>query len=196
MRHPPSSAKIRLSDADFCRVASKRTRACIFRVELDESEDTKKLTLTNKKIGNVLRFDAEDNTFALQPTIVTNIKGLGAISLDVTQITIGDVKKLRLHSASFRSVSSWLSIKRSVASLSRALRLALTGRMMSASPSVVTSSLVSLSMLSRSRIGRSMISPRLFPMVQSVFSMIAPPYQHRSNNSITVVVCRVKVEAA
>jgi len=42
-----------------------------FRVELDESEGSKKLKLTNKKTGDHLLFDAEENTVTLEATQVT-----------------------------------------------------------------------------------------------------------------------------
>lgn len=60
-----------------------------FRVELDESKDSKKLKLTNRKTGDFLEFDAEANTITLQGTTSITIKALGAISLEALNITIG-----------------------------------------------------------------------------------------------------------
>ena len=59
-----------------------------FRVELDESEGSKKLKLTNKKTGDHLLFDAEDNTITLEGTTAITIRAVGAISLEATQVTI------------------------------------------------------------------------------------------------------------
>jgi len=60
-----------------------------FRIELDESDKAKKLKLTNRKTGDFLLFDAEENTVTLQGTTAITIKAVGAISLEATQITIG-----------------------------------------------------------------------------------------------------------
>ncbi len=59
-----------------------------FRIELDETENHKKLKLTNKKTGDLLLFDAEDNTITLQGTTAVTIKAVGAISLEAPQVTI------------------------------------------------------------------------------------------------------------
>lgn len=60
-----------------------------FRIELDESEGEKKLKLTNRKTGDYLVFDAEENTVTLEGTTAITIKAVGAISLEAAQITIG-----------------------------------------------------------------------------------------------------------
>lgn len=60
-----------------------------FRIELDESKDAKKLKLTNRKTGDFLLFDAEENSVTLQGTTAITIKAVGAISLEATSITIG-----------------------------------------------------------------------------------------------------------
>jgi hypothetical protein len=60
-----------------------------FRVELDESEGSRKLKLTNRKTDDFLVFDAEDNTITLQGTTAITIRAVGAIALEATQITIG-----------------------------------------------------------------------------------------------------------
>jgi hypothetical protein len=59
-----------------------------FRIELDESEDARKLKLTNRKTGDYLLFDAEENSITLEGTTAITIKAVGAISLDATQVTI------------------------------------------------------------------------------------------------------------
>lgn len=60
-----------------------------FRIELDESEGARKLRLTNKKTGDRLLFDAEDNTVTLEATTSLTLRALGAISLEAAQVTIG-----------------------------------------------------------------------------------------------------------
>ena len=60
-----------------------------FRIELDESEGARKLKLTNRKTGDHLLFDAEENSVTLAGTTAITIKAVGAISLEATQITIG-----------------------------------------------------------------------------------------------------------
>ena len=60
-----------------------------FRVEFNESKDAKKLKLTNRKTGDYLLFDGEDNSITLQGTTAITIKAVGAISLEATNITIG-----------------------------------------------------------------------------------------------------------
>ena len=59
-----------------------------FRVELDESKDARKLKLTNRKTGDYLLFDAEENSITLEGTTAITIKAVGAISLEATQVTI------------------------------------------------------------------------------------------------------------
>ncbi len=59
-----------------------------FRIELDESEGSRKLKLTNKKTGDHLLFDAEENTITLEGTTAVTIRAVGAISLEATQVTI------------------------------------------------------------------------------------------------------------
>jgi len=59
-----------------------------FRVELDESADNRKLKLTNRKTGDHLLFDAEENTITLQGTTAITIRAVGAISLEAAQVTI------------------------------------------------------------------------------------------------------------
>ena len=59
-----------------------------FRIELDESEGARKLKLTNRKTGDHLLFDAEENTVTLEGTTAITIKAVGAISLEATSVTI------------------------------------------------------------------------------------------------------------
>ena len=60
-----------------------------FRVEFDETSGRRKLRLTNKKTGDHLVFDAEENTVTLQATTALTLRAVGAISIEGTQITIG-----------------------------------------------------------------------------------------------------------
>jgi len=53
------------------RVFSTQT----FRIELDESKDSPKLKLTNRKTGDHLVFDAEENTVTLQATTALTLRG-------------------------------------------------------------------------------------------------------------------------
>ena len=59
-----------------------------FRIELDESADGKKLKLTNRKTGDHLLFDAEENTITLEGTTAITIRAVGAISLEAASVTI------------------------------------------------------------------------------------------------------------
>jgi uncharacterized protein involved in type VI secretion and phage assembly len=59
-----------------------------FRVELDESDGARKLKLTNRKTGDHLVFDAEENTVTLQATTSLMLRATGAIALEGTHITI------------------------------------------------------------------------------------------------------------
>ena len=59
-----------------------------FRIELDESAGARKLKLTNRKTGDHLVFDAEENTVTLQATTALTLRAVGAIALEATQVTI------------------------------------------------------------------------------------------------------------
>ena len=59
-----------------------------FRVALDESKDARRLKLTNKKTGDHLVFDAEENTITLDGTTAITIRAVGAISLEAASVTI------------------------------------------------------------------------------------------------------------
>ena len=67
-----------------CRVIATPT----FRIQLDESKDSHKLALTNKKTGDHLVFDADTNTITLQGTTSVTIRAVGAIRLEAAQVTI------------------------------------------------------------------------------------------------------------
>ncbi len=71
-------------DPPDCRVFATET----FRIELDESEGSKKLRLTNIKTGDHLVFDAEENAITLQGTTSITIKAVGAIKLEAPLVTI------------------------------------------------------------------------------------------------------------
>jgi hypothetical protein len=60
-----------------------------FRVELDETKDGRSLRITNKKTGDHLVFDAEENSVTLEATSAITLRAVGAIALEATQITIG-----------------------------------------------------------------------------------------------------------
>jgi Type VI secretion system/phage-baseplate injector OB domain len=60
-----------------------------FRIELDESNGARKLKLTNKKTGDALLFDAEENSVSLSATTALTLKAVGALTLEGIQITIG-----------------------------------------------------------------------------------------------------------
>jgi hypothetical protein len=59
-----------------------------FRVELDESAKGRKLRLTNKKTGDNLVFDAEENTVTLEATTALTLRAVGAITIDAMHVTI------------------------------------------------------------------------------------------------------------
>jgi hypothetical protein len=59
-----------------------------FRIELDESEGSKKLKLTNRRTGDHLVFDAETNTVTLLGTTSITVRAVGAISLEAPHVTI------------------------------------------------------------------------------------------------------------
>jgi len=59
-----------------------------FRIELDEANAARKLKLTNRKTGDFLLFDAEENTVTLEATTSLTLRATGAIALEGTHITI------------------------------------------------------------------------------------------------------------
>lgn len=59
-----------------------------FRVELDESDGACKLKLTNRKTGDHLIFDAEENSITLEGTTAITVRSIGAVTLEATQVTI------------------------------------------------------------------------------------------------------------
>lgn len=66
------------------RVLSTET----FAVELDEAPGARRLKLTNRKTGDHLLFDAEDNTVRIVGTTAITIAAVGAISIEAAQVTI------------------------------------------------------------------------------------------------------------
>ncbi|MCP4678749.1 MAG: hypothetical protein GY854_25210 [Deltaproteobacteria bacterium] len=60
-----------------------------FRIEMDETEDARKLKLTNRKTGDHLVFDAEENSVTLQGTTAVVIKADGGLYLEGSTINIG-----------------------------------------------------------------------------------------------------------
>ncbi len=91
-RRPLGEAERRERSARGGAEDAARTTACsrpqTFRIELDESKDSRKLKLTNKKTGDHLIFDAEENTVTLEATTALTLRAVGAISLEATQVTI------------------------------------------------------------------------------------------------------------
>lgn len=59
-----------------------------FRIQLDESAGARKLKLTNRKTGDSLLFDAEENTVTLDGTTSITLRAVGAIVLDAAMVTI------------------------------------------------------------------------------------------------------------
>ena len=59
-----------------------------FRIEMDESEDDHKLRLLNKKTGDEITLDADQNIITIQGTTAIVIKALGSITLDAAQVSI------------------------------------------------------------------------------------------------------------
>ncbi len=59
-----------------------------FRIELDEADGARKLKLTNKKTGDHLVFDAEENSVTLEATTAITLRAVGAISIEALQVTI------------------------------------------------------------------------------------------------------------
>jgi len=60
-----------------------------FRIELNESLGARRLRLTNKKTGDHLLFDAEENTVTLEATTALTLRSAGAVSIEGLQVTIG-----------------------------------------------------------------------------------------------------------
>jgi hypothetical protein len=59
-----------------------------FRIEMDESEKDHKLRLLNRKTGDQIILDADQNSVTIQGTTAIVIKAVGAITLDAAQISI------------------------------------------------------------------------------------------------------------
>lgn len=59
-----------------------------FRVEMDESENDHKLRLLNRKTGDQIVLDADQNSVTIQGTTAIVIQAVGSITLDAAQISI------------------------------------------------------------------------------------------------------------
>lgn len=59
-----------------------------FCVELDDEPGARKLKLTNRKTGDHLTFDAEENSITLEGTTAIVIKAVGVISIEALQVNI------------------------------------------------------------------------------------------------------------
>jgi hypothetical protein len=66
------------------RVLSTKT----FALELDEAAGGRRLKITNRKTGDHLVFDAEENTVTLEATTALTLRAVGAIALEAAQVTI------------------------------------------------------------------------------------------------------------
>jgi uncharacterized protein involved in type VI secretion and phage assembly len=66
------------------RVLSTKT----FSVELDETPGHRKLKLTNRRNGDHIILDAEDNTVSVVCTTALILRAVGAIEIDAPQVTI------------------------------------------------------------------------------------------------------------
>ena len=60
-----------------------------FRIEMDETDGSRKLKLTDRKTGSHLVFDSEENTITLQGTTAIVIRSEGGIYLEAPTINIG-----------------------------------------------------------------------------------------------------------
>lgn len=60
-----------------------------FRIELNEAQGARSLRLTNRKTGDHLVFDAEENSVTLEATAALTLRAVGAISVEAAQITLG-----------------------------------------------------------------------------------------------------------
>ncbi len=74
--------------AEETRVDNRVYATETFRIELDESAGRRRLKLTNRKTGDHLVFDAEENSVTLEATTALTLRARGAIALEATQITI------------------------------------------------------------------------------------------------------------
>lgn len=52
-----------------------------FRIEMDESEGERKLRITNKKTGDFIEMNAEDNTITIQATTGLTIQATGVVDI-------------------------------------------------------------------------------------------------------------------
>lgn len=59
-----------------------------FRIEVDESAGQRKLRLSNKRTGDSITLNDEDNTILIQGTTSITIKAVGAVSIEAAHVTI------------------------------------------------------------------------------------------------------------
>ena len=59
-----------------------------FRIELDESEGSRKLKIKNRLNGDFIQLDAEDNTLVIQGTTSITIRAVGAVNIEAAQVNI------------------------------------------------------------------------------------------------------------
>ena len=72
------------ADAPTNRVLSTKT----FSVELDETPGRRRLKLTNRRNGDHILLDAEDNTISVVGTTALLLRATGAVEIDAPQVTI------------------------------------------------------------------------------------------------------------
>ena len=59
-----------------------------FRIEMDESDGEKKLRFTNKKTGDFIEMNAEDNTITIQATTGLTLKASGVVDIRGTLLQL------------------------------------------------------------------------------------------------------------
>jgi len=59
-----------------------------FRIEMDESEGEQKLKLTNRKTGDFIEMNAEDNTITIQATTGLTLKASGVVDIRGTLLQL------------------------------------------------------------------------------------------------------------
>ncbi len=73
----------RKTPPDNCVLATKH-----FRIEMDESNNDKKLRLKNRLNGDFIEINAEDNTITIQATTGLTIKAVGLVDIRGTMIQL------------------------------------------------------------------------------------------------------------
>lgn len=59
-----------------------------FRIELNESEQARRLKLTNRKTGDHVLLDAEANSITIEATTAVTIRAVGAVTIEAAQVVI------------------------------------------------------------------------------------------------------------